>query len=55
MLVLDDGLYQQNPEPLQLGKLKLSAVNTLRIGDSVSQLSGVLIVSRFVSPGITWV
>ena len=43
MLVLDDGLYQQNPEPLQLGKLKISAANTLRIGDSVSNVSGVLL------------
>ena len=43
MLVLDDGLYQQNPQPLQLGKLKISAANTLRIGDSVSGLTGVLL------------
>uniref|UniRef100_A0A486XL87 Extracellular deoxyribonuclease PA3909 (Required for catabolism of external DNA) n=1 Tax=Rheinheimera sp. BAL341 TaxID=1708203 RepID=A0A486XL87_9GAMM len=43
MLVLDDGLYQQNPEPLQLGELRLSASTTLRIGDTVNGVTGVLL------------
>ena len=43
MLVLDDGLYQQNPEPLQLGSLSINASNTLRIGDTVTGIIGVLL------------
>ncbi len=42
MLVVDDGRYQQNPEPLLLGALKISASQTLRIGDTLHDLTGVL-------------
>jgi predicted extracellular nuclease len=42
MLVVDDGRYQQNPEPLMLGELKISASQTLRVGDTLNDLTGVL-------------
>ncbi|MBZ9611414.1 ExeM/NucH family extracellular endonuclease [Rheinheimera maricola] len=43
MLVLDDGKYQQNPQPLQVGNISVSATNTVRVGDAVSQIKGVLL------------
>lgn len=43
MLVLDDGSWQQNPDPIRYPGSGLSAVNTLRIGDSVAPLQGVLL------------
>ena len=43
MLVLDDANWQQNPHPLQLGNLKVTASTTLRVGDSVNQVQGVLL------------
>jgi len=43
MLVLDDGSAQQNPDPVRFGETLLTAANTLRIGDSVSRLEGVLL------------
>lgn len=43
MLVLDDGSYQQNPDPLRFGETLLTAANTLRVGDSVSKVEGVLL------------
>ncbi|GAB2919649.1 ExeM/NucH family extracellular endonuclease [Rheinheimera gaetbuli] len=43
MLVLDDGLIKQNPDPIQLGKLSLSASNTLRVGDTVTAVTGILL------------
>ncbi|MEO3878049.1 ExeM/NucH family extracellular endonuclease [Rheinheimera fenheensis] len=42
MLVVDDGRYQQNPEPLMLGAVKISASQTLRVGDTLHDLTGVL-------------
>jgi len=43
MLVLDDGLYQQNPDPVLFPAGGLTADNTLRIGDSLSGVEGVLL------------
>jgi predicted extracellular nuclease len=43
MLVLDDGLYQPNPDPLLFPAGGLTADNTLRIGDSLSAVEGVLL------------
>lgn len=43
ILVLDDGIWQQNPDPVRYPSPALSANNSLRVGDEVSQLSGVLI------------
>lgn len=42
MLVLDDGLYQQNPDPLLFPTGGLTADNTLRIGDTLRGVEGVL-------------
>ena len=43
-IILDDALQSQNPDPILFGRggLPLSASNTLRGGDSVSDLVGVL-------------
>ena len=43
-LVLDDALQQQNPDPIRFGRggNPLSAANTLRGGDTVSGMVGVL-------------
>ncbi|CAM3797095.1 ExeM/NucH family extracellular endonuclease [Rheinheimera salexigens] len=46
MLVLDDGLWQQNPDPVRYPSPALSADNSLRIGDEVSNISGVLIEDK---------
>lgn len=43
MLVLDDGLYQQNPDPLLFPEGGLTADNTLRIGDTLTGVEGVLL------------
>lgn len=42
MLVLDDGLWQQNPEPLPFPSNLLTAEQSLRIGDTVSNVEGIL-------------
>mgnify|MGYP005841870517 FL=1 len=43
-ILLDDALQTQNPDPIPFarGQQPLTAVNTLRIGDTVSGLSGVM-------------
>lgn len=41
-LVLDDGLRTQNPDPIHFPAPGLSADNTLRIGATISGLSGVI-------------
>lgn len=46
MLVIDDGLWQQNPDPVAYPSPKLSATNTLRIGDKVSHVTGILIEDK---------
>ncbi|MDP2714663.1 ExeM/NucH family extracellular endonuclease [Rheinheimera sp.] len=43
MLVLDDGSDQQNPDPVHFGETLLTATNTLRVGDTVSKIEGVLL------------
>jgi predicted extracellular nuclease len=43
MLVLDDGNYRQNPEPLLFAGKEINASNSLRIGDSLTQVEGVLL------------
>ena len=43
MLVLDDGLATQNPEPLKLGNRRITADSTLRVGDTVTGVSGILL------------
>ncbi|MDP4537684.1 ExeM/NucH family extracellular endonuclease [Alkalimonas collagenimarina] len=42
MLVLDDGLWQQNPDPLLYPPAGLSAEQGLRLGDIVTGVEGVL-------------
>ena len=42
MLVLDDGVLTQNPEPLTLGNHSITASSTLRVGDTVTGVSGIL-------------
>ncbi len=39
---LDDGLWQQTPDPIRYPEGGLSASNTLRIGDQVQQVEGFL-------------
>src|SRR5690606_8966531 len=39
---LDDGLWQQNPDPIRYPDGGLSAGNTLRVGDQVQQVEGIL-------------
>ena len=41
-IILDDGSTQRNPEPIIHPSPELSATNTLRAGDSVSTIFGVL-------------
>lgn len=41
-ILLDDGLSTQNPDPIKYPSPSLSAANTLRVGDSVTGLTGVL-------------
>ncbi|MGI2261252.1 ExeM/NucH family extracellular endonuclease [Shewanella sp. GXUN23E] len=41
-ILLDDGLTAQNPDPVIYPAPGLSAANTLRVGDSVTDLDGVL-------------
>lgn len=43
MLVLDDGLYQQNPDPVVFPGGGLAADNTLRVGDTLTGVEGVLL------------
>ncbi len=43
MLVLDDGLYQQNPDPVTVAGNMLTAANSVRVGDTLTQLEGVLL------------
>lgn len=43
MLVLDDGVYQQNPDPLLTPAGALTAENTIRIGDSLTGVEGILL------------
>jgi predicted extracellular nuclease len=43
MLVLDDGQYRQNPEPLLVAGTAVTAANSVRIGDTLSQVEGVLL------------
>ncbi len=42
ILVLDDGRWQENPEPTPYPPSGLSAQNSLRLGDTVRGVSGVL-------------
>ncbi|MDX1676218.1 ExeM/NucH family extracellular endonuclease [Arsukibacterium sp.] len=42
MLVLDDGRWQENPDPVPFPPSGLTADNSLRLGDTVRGLSGVL-------------
>lgn len=42
MLVLDDGRWQQNPDPAPYPPSGLTANNTIRLGDTVRGVSGVL-------------
>ncbi|WP_213996389.1 ExeM/NucH family extracellular endonuclease [Arsukibacterium sp.] len=42
MLVLDDGRWQQNPDPAPYPPSGLTAGNSLRLGDTVRGVSGVL-------------
>ncbi len=46
-IILDDGLYNQNPDPILFGRggNPLSASNTLRGGDTVANLLGVMTYS----------
>lgn len=41
-IILDDGSNQQNPDPVMFPAPDLSALNTLRSGDHIDQLTGVL-------------
>ncbi|MBB1426460.1 ExeM/NucH family extracellular endonuclease [Shewanella sp. SG44-2] len=41
-ILLDDGLTSQNPEQIRYPAPGLSATNTLRVGDSVSGLEGIM-------------
>ncbi|MEH8016957.1 ExeM/NucH family extracellular endonuclease [Rheinheimera muenzenbergensis] len=43
MLVLDDASTIQNPDPITFGKFSLTANQSLRVGDSVSGVTGVLL------------
>ena len=42
ILVLDDGLLKQNPDPVAIGHFRLTASTPLRIGDTVSNVSGII-------------
>jgi hypothetical protein len=41
-ILLDDGLTAQNPDPVQFPAPGLNASNTVRVGDKVTQLTGVM-------------
>src|SRR5690606_34995966 len=43
MLVLDDASVKQNPDPITLGNISLTAGTTLRVGDSVTAVTGILL------------
>ena len=43
MLVLDDGLLKQNPDPVMFAGNTLSAANTLRVGDTLSGIEGIVL------------
>lgn len=56
-ITLDDGTLAQNPDPIIYPTpLGLSALNTVRSGDSVSQIAGVLTQGNpgWTSPGILY-
>ena len=45
-LWLDDGIFEQNPDPVIFPDGNLSATNTVRIGDTVQNLQGYLIETQ---------
>ncbi|MBX3060338.1 MAG: ExeM/NucH family extracellular endonuclease [Anaerolineae bacterium] len=51
MLILDDGRAAQNPDPIIHPTPGLTAVNTIRSGDTVSSLTGILTYSWSGFPG----
>lgn len=51
MLILDDGRAAQNPDPIIHPAPELTAVNTIRSGDTVSGLTGILTYSWSGFPG----
>ncbi len=51
MLILDDGRAAQNPDPIIHPAPGLTAVNTIRGGDSVSGITGILTYSWSGFPG----
>ncbi|HRQ41277.1 MAG TPA: ExeM/NucH family extracellular endonuclease [Chloroflexota bacterium] len=51
MLILDDGRALQNPDPITHPAPELTAVNTIRSGDSISGLTGILTYSWSGIPG----
>lgn len=42
-LVLDDGLWQQNPDPLPVPFNQLSANSSIRLGDKLSNVEGIFV------------
>ena len=42
-LVLDDGSIKQNPDPVRFGSNILTAQTTVRVGDTVTQVQGVIL------------
>jgi predicted extracellular nuclease len=45
-LILDDGIFKQNPDPVIFPDGNLSASNSLRVGDTVQNLQGYLIETK---------
>ena len=45
-LILDDGIFKQNPDPVIFPDGNLSASNTVRVGDTVHNLQGYLIETK---------
>ncbi|KKL02963.1 ExeM/NucH family extracellular endonuclease [Rheinheimera mesophila] len=45
-LILDDGIFKQNPDPVIFPDGNLSAGNTVRVGDTVHNLQGYLIETK---------
>jgi predicted extracellular nuclease len=43
MLVLDDGNYAQNPNPLRVAGRDITAASTIRVGDTLTGVEGVLL------------
>lgn len=43
LVVLDDGLIKQNPDPVTFAGKTLTAATTLRIGDTLSQVEGIVV------------